>query len=117
MGTSKMSSPSNSPIIAIVVPLFKHSVLVVDALESAISQRSRYPFTIIVVNDGCPFQESDLQIKSLLSAYPNSIRYIVQSNGGLSMARNTGIDYVIAKFPSVQAIYFMDADNAILPGA
>jgi glycosyltransferase involved in cell wall biosynthesis len=92
-------------------------VLVVDALESAIGQRSRYPFIVIVVNDGCPFQESDLQVKSILTLYPSIVRYVVQQNGGLSAARNTGIDYALTKFPTVQAIYFMDADNAILPGA
>src|SRR5580692_3183780 len=100
MGTSKMSSPSNSPIIAIVVPLFKHSVLVVDALEAAISQRSRYPFVIIVVNDGCPYQESDLQIKSILAVYPDLVRYVVQQNRGLSAARNTGIDYALTSLPT-----------------
>jgi glycosyltransferase involved in cell wall biosynthesis len=112
-----MPSVSNSPIIAIVVPLFKHSVLVIDALESAIRQRSPYPFVVIVVNDGCPFQESDLQIKSILAVYPGLVRYVVQRNSGLSAARNTGINYALTNFPSVQAIYFMDADNTILPAA
>src|SRR5215469_10386808 len=104
----------NSPIIAIVVPLFKHSVLVADALGAAIAQKSRYPFVIIVVNDGCPYQESNLQIKSIVSVYPDLVRYVIQQNSGLSAARNTGIDYALTHFPSVQAIYFMDADNAIL---
>jgi glycosyltransferase involved in cell wall biosynthesis len=112
-----MLSPSESPEIAVVVPVFKHSVLVVDALASVIGQRSRYPFVIIVVNDGCPFRESDLQINSILAVFPNLIRYVLQTNGGLSAARNTGIDYALTHFPSVQAIYFMDADNTILPGA
>ncbi|MGP0076790.1 MAG: glycosyltransferase [Bryobacteraceae bacterium] len=112
-----MPSPADSPEIAVVVPLFKHSVLVVDALESAIAQSSRHPFIIIVVNDGCPFQESDLQIKSIRSVYPDLIHYVLQNNAGLSAARNTGIDYALANFPTVRAIYFMDADNAILPTA
>jgi glycosyltransferase involved in cell wall biosynthesis len=112
-----MPIPSPAPIIAIVLPLFRHSVLVVDALESAIAQRSRYPFTVIVVNDGCPFRESDAQVKSIRALYPDLVQYVVQPNRGLSAARNTGIDYALGKFPSVQAIYFMDADNVILPGA
>ncbi|HUD65110.1 MAG TPA: glycosyltransferase [Candidatus Sulfotelmatobacter sp.] len=111
-----MPNPSAPPIVAIVIPLFKHSVLVVDAVESAINQQSRYPFTIVVVNDGCPFRESDLQIKSISAVHPD-IRYVVQQNRGLSAARNTGIDYALDNFPTVQAIYFMDADNTILPGA
>jgi glycosyltransferase involved in cell wall biosynthesis len=112
-----MQTNSDSPAIAIVIPLFKHSVLVADALESALAQRSRFPFSIIVVNDGCPFVESDLQIKSIMAACRGSIRYLVGQNRGLSAARNRGIDYGLKKFPELQAIYFLDADNTILPGA
>jgi glycosyltransferase involved in cell wall biosynthesis len=112
-----MLTTSNSPVIAVVVPLFKHSVLVADALESVLSQESNYPFVIIVVNDGCPFEESDLQIKSIAAVYPDRFRYVVQPNRGLSAARNTGIDYALGHFSTIQAIYFMDADNALFPGA
>lgn len=112
-----MPTTSNSPVIAVVVPLFKHSVLVADALESVLSQDTRYPFVIIVVNDGCPFEESDLQIKSIAAVCPDRFRYVVQPNSGLSAARNTGVDYALSHFPSIQAIYFMDADNALLPSA
>jgi glycosyltransferase involved in cell wall biosynthesis len=102
--------------VAIVIPLFMHSVLVVDALQSALSQKTRYPIVVIVVNDGCPFEESDLQIKAILAVHPNSLRYLVQPNRGLSAARNAGIDYALRHFPDLQAIYLMDADNVILPG-
>jgi glycosyltransferase involved in cell wall biosynthesis len=115
----RKQSPSaqQSATVAIVIPLFKHSVLVVDALQSALSQKTRYPFVVIVVNDGCPFEESDLQIKTILAVYPNSLRYLVQPNRGLSAARNTGIDYALRHFTGLQAIYLMDADNVILPKA
>ena len=110
-----MSIRSSSCVIGIVVPLYKHSVLLVDALLSAIQQESRYPFAIIVVNDGCPYLESNLQVKSVQAASSVDIRYVVQRNQGLSAARNTGIEYALAEFPGLQAIYFMDADNIILP--
>jgi glycosyltransferase involved in cell wall biosynthesis len=112
-----MTNSYASPEIAIVIPLFKHSVLVADALESAIGQKTRYSYIVIVVNDGCPFKESDLQVKSAAAAYPDKIRYVVQQNRGLSAARNTGIDFALKHFPSVQAVYLMDADNSILPGS
>ena len=37
-----MPSMPDAPLIAIVVPVFKHSVLLVEALNSAAGQRSRY---------------------------------------------------------------------------
>lgn len=110
-------TPSEAPLIAIVLPLFRHSVLVVDALESILRQQSRYPFVVIVVNDGCPFRESGLHLKSIQSIHADRLRYIVQKNCGLSAARNTGIEYALREIPSVQAIYFMDADNLILSRA
>jgi glycosyltransferase involved in cell wall biosynthesis len=112
-----MSSPTEPPVIAILMPLFGHSVLVVDALLAALGQKSRYPFIIVVINDGCRFVESDEKIKSIVSLHPDRIRYVVQPNAGLSAARNTGIDYALAKFASLQAIYFLDADNSIQPKA
>jgi glycosyltransferase involved in cell wall biosynthesis len=112
----RLLTGQGSATVAIVIPLFKHSVLVVDALQAVLSQKTRYPFVVIVVNDGCPFEESDLQIKSILAVHPNSLCYLVQPNRGLSGARNSGIDYALSHFPDLQAIYLMDADNVILPG-
>jgi glycosyltransferase involved in cell wall biosynthesis len=112
-----MTKVLDEPIVAVVIPLFAHSVLVADALESALSQRCGFSFCIVVVNDGCPFQESALQVKSIQTVRPDVVHYVVQPNRGLSAARNTGIDYALAHFPSLQAIYFLDSDNAILPGA
>lgn len=112
-----MANISAPPEVAIVIPLFKHSVLVVDALQSALAQTTRYPYVIIVVNDGCPFRESDLQVISIVAMYPQKVHYVLQRNKGLSAARNTGIDYALKHFPSVQAIYLLDADNALLPQA
>ena len=110
-----MSSPSERPVIAVIVPLFAHSVLVADALLSALEQVSRYPFAIIVVNDGCRHAESDRQIKGILAAHPGRLHYLIQRNAGLSAARNTGIDYALARLPALEAVYLLDADNAIRP--
>jgi glycosyltransferase involved in cell wall biosynthesis len=117
--SAPMSAPGarESAKVAIVIPLFKHSVLVADALQSVIDQQSRHPFVAIVVNDGCPFHESDLQIKSIQAVHPDLVRYVVQPNRGLSAARNTGIDFALRHFPAIQAVYLMDADNLILPRA
>jgi glycosyltransferase involved in cell wall biosynthesis len=36
-------------------------------------------------------------------------------NGGLSAARNTGIEFALAAFPDLEAVYFLDCDNRIGP--
>jgi glycosyltransferase involved in cell wall biosynthesis len=117
MRMNELTAPSDSPLIGIIVPLFAHSVLVADALAAALGQSCRHAFTVVVINDGCRFVESDLRVKSILSVHPRKIHYLVQSNSGLSAARNTGIDYLMSQFASLQAVYFLDADNAIRPKA
>ncbi len=111
-----MSKPE-SPIIVILVPLFGHSVLVADALLAAIGQHSRYPFAVVVINDGCRYVESDLTVRAIVASNSGRIRYLAQPNGGLSAARNTGIAYALSSFEALQAIYFLDADNIIQPNA
>jgi glycosyltransferase involved in cell wall biosynthesis len=114
------ASPARSedqPVVGIVVPLFKHSVLVADALASVIDQITRLRYVVVVVSDGCPFADSDQQVKAIRAVHPELIVYLMRPNGGLSAARNTGIDYILARFPSVEAIYFLDADNCLRPRA
>lgn len=106
-----------SPRVAIVVPVFRHPMLVGDAIEAALEQTAPFDILLILVNDGCPHPETDDICREYASAYPDRIRYIRKQNGGLSSARNAGIRYVLAQLPSVEAIYFLDADNRLRPHA
>ena len=71
----------------------------------------------MIVNDGCPMAETHQACLDFVSGAPDRVHYIRRCNGGLSAARNTGIEHVLAAWESVQAIYFLDADNRLLPGA
>ncbi len=106
---------ATAPRIGIVVPLYKHSVLVGDALASAIDQVVAAQYLIVVVNDGCPFSDTTDHLQAIRAAHPALLHYIVRPNGGLSAARNSGIDYLLSRFPSIEAIYFLDADNRLHP--
>jgi glycosyltransferase involved in cell wall biosynthesis len=103
--------------IAVIVPLFRHSVFVADAVVSALEQGTARPYRIVIVNDGCPHAESHRVALSLAGAWPHRIDYIRQTNKGLSASRNTGVEYALQRWPSVRAFYFLDADNRIEPGA
>jgi glycosyltransferase involved in cell wall biosynthesis len=103
------------PVLAIVIPVFKHSVLLTEAIESALEQHANFPFRIVIVNDGCPFEETHQVCLAYARSYPHVVRYIRKRNGGLSAARNTGIEYSLKEWPSMKAIYLLDADNRISP--
>lgn len=100
--------------VAIVIPVFKHSALLAEAIESALAQRSRYDIRIVIVDDGCPFPETE-QIGRAYALTRDRVEYLRKPNGGLSSARNRGIDHCLATMPDLAAVYFLDADNRITP--
>ena len=104
-----------APRIAIVIPVFKHSVLVAEAITCALEQDTDFPLVIIIVNDGCQFSETDRVSRDFALAHPDRVFYLYRPNGGLSAARNTGIDFALTTWNSVEAIYLLDADNRISP--
>lgn len=101
--------------IAIIIPIFKHSGLLPETVTTALRQKVAVDFCIVFVNDGCPFEETDIACRQYAMAYPGKVFYLHKPNGGLSSARNAGIDFAINTFPELEAIYLMDADNRIGP--
>jgi len=109
--------PPFGPRLAIVIPVYKHSVLLAEAVISALNQKTDFELVIVIVNDGCPMPETHQACLDFAAAAPDRVYYIRQPNGRLSAARNTGIDFVLGVWETAQAIYFLDADNRLLPGA
>ena len=102
--------------LAIVIPLFKHSELVWEALATALDQINADPYAVVLVNDGCPFASSHETGRLVAHAdRPAPVIYARQSNRGLSGARNTGVNVALERFPALEAIYFLDADNRLTP--
>jgi glycosyltransferase involved in cell wall biosynthesis len=104
------------PRLAIVIPVYKHSVLLTEALESALAQQAEFQIAVVIVDDGCPFVETQTIGSAYATAHEN-IFYLRKPNGGLSSARNYGIDFAFEMFPELEAVYFLDADNRITPPA
>lgn len=107
----------SEPRVAVVIPVFKQPSLVIEAIESVLRQRCSFDYRVVVVNDGCPYQETDDVCAAYSRAYPDRIRYVRRRNGGLSAARNTGVDIALRAWPSVEAIQMLDADDRVGPAA
>jgi hypothetical protein len=115
-----LSQPDSLPLaeairVAVVLPTHRHSGLLPEALDTALSQQTDFPYAVVIVNDGCPFPETDHVCREFAAAHPGRICYLHTRNHGLSTARNTGIDFALAAFPALDAIYFLDSDNRIRP--
>ncbi|WP_374307647.1 glycosyltransferase [Dongia sp.] len=113
---SRIEDPAFAPRLAIVIPVYKHSVLMTEAVESALAQQAGFDMAIIIVDDGCPFPETEIIGTTYATAHDN-VFYVRKPNGGLSSARNYGVDLAFELFPELEAIYFLDADNRITPPA
>jgi glycosyltransferase involved in cell wall biosynthesis len=113
-----IAAPSDRKVdVAIIIPTFRHSVFLVDAVVSALTQETAFEIRIVIVDDGCPHADTRRTAASLAAAHPGRIDYIRRRNGGLSAARNSGVNYALARWPTLRAIYFLDADNTIEPHA
>ena len=100
---------------AIVVPTYKHSGLLVEALSTALSQDTDFAYAVVVVDDGCPFPETGRVCREFAAAHPGRLFHLHKRNAGLSAARNSGIAFALDAFPALEAVYFLDSDNRIRP--
>ena len=112
-----MTGRAIEPLLAVIVPVYNHSVLLGEAVTSALNQEMDFQSSIVIVNDGCPMAETHQTCLDFVRGAPDRVHYIRRQNGGLSAARNTGVAHVLNTWETVRAIYFLDADNRILPGA
>jgi glycosyltransferase involved in cell wall biosynthesis len=97
-----------SPVISIIVPIYKTEQYLQECVESIIAQTFS-DFELILVNDGSPHGAAQ-EMERLANA-DSRIRYISQENGGLPSARNAGLALARGEF-----IGFVDSDDWIAPG-
>ncbi|WP_449228472.1 glycosyltransferase [Azospirillum argentinense] len=97
------------------MPTYKHSGLLVEALSTALAQDTDFAYAVVVVNDGCPFPETERVCREFAAAHPGRLFHLRKRNAGLSAARNSGIAFALDAFPALEAIYFLDSDNRIRP--
>lgn len=98
-----------SPLISIIIPVYNGEKYIIRALSSAASQ-SYSLFEIWVVDDGSTDRTGKL-VEEFIAGHPDIlIRYLRQSNQGVSAARNAGIRNSRGAYLSL-----LDSDDALLP--
>ncbi|MFC7551032.1 glycosyltransferase family 2 protein [Pseudoroseomonas wenyumeiae] len=101
--------------IAVIIPAFKQPGFLPEAIASVLAQRSELKIAAVVVDDGCPMPGTREAGMAFARRHPGRVFYLRRRNGGLSAARNTGIDFALAAWPECRALYFLDADNRLHP--
>ena len=92
---------------SIVVPIYNVEKYLEETIESVINQTIGFKDNIqlILVNDGSTDNSEEICLK-YKEKYPDNIVYVKQENGGVSSARNKGIEYIEGKY-----VNFLDGDD------
>lgn len=95
--------------ISIIVPAFNVEPYIKRCIESICHQDiSPEMYEVIFINDGST-DDTLLEIKSQISKYKTlNIKLIDKPNGGLSSARNAGLQYASGEY-----VWFVDSDDYI----
>lgn len=92
--------------LSIIIPAYNCEEYLEKCINSVLSQKLKYTYEIIVVNDG-----STDDTTKVLAQYrnENNIHIIEQENKGFSGARNTGINFATGRY-----LMFLDSDDEML---
>jgi len=94
------------PKISIIVPVYNMERYVDRCLKLLMNQTLQ-DIEIIIVNDGSQDKSVEI-IEKYLKENPTKIKYYEKKNGGLSSARNYGIEYATGEY-----IAFLDSDDYV----
>lgn len=95
---------TENPLVSVIIPNYNHARFLGDAIRSVLEQTYR-PVEIIVVDDGSTDNSGEVA-----AGFGEQIRYIYQTNAGLSAARNTGL-----RAAKGSLIGVLDADDMYEP--
>lgn len=101
----------NMPLISVIVPVYKVEAYLSRCIDSILAQTFT-DFEIILIDDGSP--DNCGKICDEYAEKNPRVHVIHQKNGGLSSARNAGINWVFANSDS-QWLTFIDSDDWIHP--
>ena len=96
-----------NPLLSVVIPVYHVENYIRQCLDSVLAQ-TYTNMEIIIVDDGG--KDGSLAICQEYARIDERIRIISQENGGLSKARNVGVEYSTANY-----VTFIDSDDFIHP--
>lgn len=94
-------------MISIVIPCYKQAAYLPETLNSVLSQTCTL-WECIIVNDGSPDNTEEIALEYVNK--DSRFKYIFKENGGLSSARNLGLEIAEGEF-----ILPLDSDDIIAP--
>lgn len=94
--------------VSVIVPVYNVENYLAKCLDSLVRQTYQN-IEILVVNDGSK-DHSEHIIQEYAQKYPEKVKPFIKENGGLSDARNFGIDHATGDY-----LGFVDSDDYVAP--
>ena len=100
------------PNVSVIIPTFNRAHLIEESVSSVLAQTLK-PTEVIVVDDGSNDKTWDILKNlgfSLSGSKENTLQYLYKENGGVSSARNIGIE-----LSSSEYVALLDSDDQWKP--
>ncbi len=91
--------------LSVIIPIYNYENLIEGMIESVLNQKTKYTYEVILVDDG-----SRQPAKDILEKYKGRpfVKVIHQENGGIGVARNTGLNNASGRY-----FMFIDCDDTV----
>lgn len=91
--------------LEIIIPVYNTEQYVTECIESALNQKTKYSYRVVIVNDG----STDRSLE-IISRYDcdSRVRIIHQENRGFSGARNRALEHIGGEY-----VTFLDSDDRL----
>jgi len=99
----------SKPLVSIIMPCYQNAQTVERTIDSVIAQ-TQADWELIAVNDGS--KDNTGSVLERAAGRDARIRVLHQENGGVSSARNAGLDCAQGEW-----VFFLDADDLLTPDA
>ncbi len=99
--------------LSIIIPVYNVEAYIEECLASVVAQSDAKANIECIIVDDCGPDNSAAIAKHFIDSYQGDIRFTFmqrEKNGGLSAARNTGIESATGEY-----VYFLDSDDTIVP--
>ena len=100
-------NPENRPLFSVIVPVYKVEKYIHQCVDSILAQ-SFSDFELILVDDGSP--DNCGAICEEYAAKDPRVKVVHKENGGLSDARNVGLEMATGEY-----VLFVDSDDWVAP--
>lgn len=93
--------------LTLIIPVYNAEKYLSKCLQSVLNQETTYRYEVICIDDGSTDNSYDI-LKQYIHTYIHTLRIYSQPNGGISAARNTGIEHAHGTY-----IGFVDNDDYV----